>query len=95
MYSFLTDIRHDDWLTCTKRTDRPNKLCCKFSIYQDLTHIVNLYIWVSDCDSHSPLISLIVLRSESLKLSLYKFPMMFIYVIFNLSAFANAPEFCA
>ena len=46
------NVRHKDWLTCSGGTDRPGELCYNFSFSNDLTQIINIPTWISDCDSH-------------------------------------------
>ena len=48
---------HKNWLTYSRETDRPNKLCYDFSISSDLTQMVNFPTWFPGCDSHSPALS--------------------------------------
>ena len=55
------NINHKDWLTYSGETDRPGELCYNFSISNDLTQIVNLPIWIPNCDSHSLTVTLTVL----------------------------------
>ena len=45
---------HQDWLTYTSRTDRPDELCFSFSVSNDLTQLVNFPTQITECDSHSP-----------------------------------------
>ena len=48
------NIHQKDWLTYSGETDRPDELCYKFSISNDLTQMVNFPPRIPDCDSHSP-----------------------------------------
>ena len=48
------NIHQKDWLTYSGETDRPDELCYKFSISNDLTQMVNFPTRIPDCDSHSP-----------------------------------------
>ena len=47
-------VDHDDWLTYSGGTDSPGELCNNFPISNYLDQMVNIPIWISDCDSHSP-----------------------------------------
>ena len=46
------NVHHKDWLTYSGGTDRPAKLCHKFS--NDHTQLVNFPTQNQGCDSHSP-----------------------------------------
>ena len=46
---FVFNIHHKDCLTYSGGTDQPSKLCCNFSISNDLTQMVNFPTRVSDC----------------------------------------------
>ena len=48
------NVHHKDWLFYSGGTDRPGQLCYNFSISNDLTQMVNVPMWISDCDSHNP-----------------------------------------
>ena len=59
------NVHHKDWLTFSGGTDRPSELCCKFSISNDLTQVVNFPPRIPDCDSHSPALSDLFISSEA------------------------------
>ena len=52
---FLGDfsVRHENWLTYSHGTDRPDKLCYIFSISNGLTQMVTR---IPDCNSRSPVL---------------------------------------
>ena len=52
---FLGDfsVRHENWLTYSDGTDRPDKLCYIFSISNGLTQMVTR---IPDCNSRSPVV---------------------------------------
>ena len=59
------NVHHKDWLTYFGGTDRPRKLCHKFSIKNDLTQIVNVPTPIPDYDSHSPALLDLFLSSDT------------------------------
>ena len=59
------NVHHKDWLTYSGGTDRPHKLCYKFSITNDLTQIVNVPTRIPDYDSHSPALLDLFLSSDT------------------------------
>ena len=59
------NVHHKDWLSYSGRTDQPGELCCKFSISNDLTQMVNVPTQVPDCDSHSPALLDLFLSSDA------------------------------
>ena len=59
------NVHHKDWLTYSGGTDRPRKLCYKFSITNDLTQIVNVPTRIPDYDSHSPALLDLFLSSDT------------------------------
>ena len=68
------NIHHKDWLTYSGRTDRPGKLCCNFSISNNLTQIVNFPTQIPDCDSHSPALLDLFISSDASICSTMAFP---------------------
>ena len=59
------NVHHKEWLTFPGETDRPGKLCCNFSISNDLTQMVNFPTWKPDCDSHGPGLLDLLLSSDT------------------------------
>ena len=49
------NIYHKDCLTYSDATDRPRELCDDFSLWNDLTQIVNFPTRIPNCDLHSVL----------------------------------------
>ena len=58
-------IHHEDWLTYSGGTDRPDELCYNFSISNDLTQMVNFPTRIPDCDSHSPALLDLFISSDT------------------------------
>ena len=70
------NVHHKDWLTFSGGTDRPNELCYKFSISNDLIQVVNFPTRIPDCDSHSPALSDLHISSDASFCSTMVFPIL-------------------
>ena len=67
-------VHHQDCLTYFVGTDRACELCYKFSISNDLIHIVNFSTQIPDYDSHSPALLDLFISSDSSICSTMTFP---------------------
>ena len=58
------NIYHKDCLTYSDATDRPRELCDDFSLWNDLTQIVNVPTQIPNCDLHSATLLDLFISSE-------------------------------
>ena len=68
------NVHHKDWRTYSGGTDRSGELCHNFSTSNDRTEMVNVPIWIPDCDSHSPALLDFFLSSDASICSAMAFP---------------------
>ena len=68
------NVHHKDWRTYSGGTDRSGELCHNFSTSNDRTEMVNVPIWIPDCDSHSPALLDFFLSSDTSICSTMAFP---------------------
>ena len=68
------NIHHTDLLTYTGGTDRPGELFNNFSIWNDLTQMVNFLTRIPDCDSQCPALLDLFISSDASICSTMDFP---------------------
>ena len=75
------NILHKDWLTYYGGTDKPGEFSYNFSIWNNLTQMINFPAWITDCGSHSPAILVLFLSSDPSSCSVMAFPLLRILII--------------
>ena len=68
------NVHHQDRLTYSGGTGRPDELYYHFSISNDLTQMVNVFTRIPDCNSHSPALLGLYISSDTSICSAIAFP---------------------
>ena len=68
------NIHHKDWLSYSGGTDRPGELCYNFSIWNDLSQMVNFPTQIPDSECHSPALLDLFISSDTSICSTMAFP---------------------